>query len=279
MTPGTPRGALQKGTLRKAALLFFSGEETMRRFEGKRVIVTGGANGIGKATVTRFAAEGAAVVLTDLNADVAESAAAQIREVSGAAVYWYVADVSQKSDDLATVRFAVEKMGGVDILVNNAGIYYEDPFEEITEERWDGIMNVDLKGTFLMTQAVVPLLKAQRSGAIVNLASTNGLAGEPNYAHYNAAKGGVVLLTKTLALELGPYGIRVNCVCPGYIVTESTQAMDSEEFVNDYIQHKIPLRRTGKPEEVAAVIAFLASDDASFVHGDAILIDGGQLAD
>ena len=111
------------------------------------------------------------------------------------------------------------------------------------------------------------------------MASTNGLAGEVLYAHYNAAKGGVVLLTKTLALEFGPYNIRVNCVCPGYIVTESTVAMDSDEFVNDYIQHKIPLRRTGKPEEVAAVIAFLASDDASFVHGDAILIDGGQLAD
>jgi len=170
-------------------------------------------------------------------------------------------------------------MGGVDVLVNNAGIYYEDHFEDITEARWDRIMNVDLKGTFMMTQAVIPHFKQRRSGVIVNMASTNGLAGEIYYAHYNAAKGGVVLLTKTLALELGPYGIRVNCVCPGYILTESTAAMDSDEFVNDYIQNKIPLRRTGKPEEVAAVIAFLASDDASFVHGDAILIDGGQLAD
>ena len=251
----------------------------MRRFEGKRVIVTGGANGIGKATVARFASEGAAVVLTDVNREAAEATAALIRQDTGSAVYPFVADVSRKADNLATVRFAVEKMGGLDVLVNNAGIYYEDPFEEITEARWDGIMNVDLKGTFLMTQAAVPLLKAQQSGAIVNLASTNGLAGERNYAHYNAAKGGVVLLTKTLALELGPFGIRVNCVCPGYIVTESTLAMDSEEFVINYAQHKIPLRRTGKPEEVASVVAFLASDDASFVHGDAILIDGGQLAD
>jgi len=250
----------------------------MRRFEGKRVIVTGGANGIGKATVARFAAEGAAVVMTDLSAS-SEFTAAQIREATNAAVYPFVADVSRKSDNLATVQFAIEMMGGVDILVNNAGIYYEDPFEEITEARWDGIMNVDLKGTFLMTQAVVPLLKAQGSGAIVNLASCYVRACERNYAHYNAAKGGVVLLTKTLALELGPYGIRVNCVCPGYIVTESTEAMDSDDFVNDYIERKIPLRRTGKPEEVAAVIAFLASDDASFVHGGAILIDGGQLAE
>jgi NAD(P)-dependent dehydrogenase (short-subunit alcohol dehydrogenase family) len=251
----------------------------MRRFEGKRVIVTGGANGIGKATVARFAAEGAAIVLTDINGAAAGAAAQQIARETGSAVHPFVADVSVKADDLATVQFALDSMGGVDILVNNAGIYFEDAFEEITEERWDGIMNVDLKGTFLMTQALVPHFKEKRSGIIVNMASTNGLAGEIYYSHYNAAKGGVVLLTKTLAIELGPYGIRVNCVCPGYIATESTVAMDSEEFVNNYIRNKIPLRRTGKPEEVAAVIAFLASDDASFVHGDAILIDGGQLAD
>jgi 3-oxoacyl-[acyl-carrier protein] reductase len=251
----------------------------MRGLKGKRVIVTGGANGIGKATVMRLAEEGAAIVLTDLTAEAAAATAAGIREHTGASVYPFAADVSQKADNLATVRFAVDKLGGLDALVNNAGIYYEDPFEEITEARWDAIMNVDLRGTFLMTQAAIPALKAQGAGAIVNLASTNGLAGERNYAHYNAAKGGVVLLTKTLALELGPAGIRVNCVCPGYIVTESTEAMDSEEFVNDYIQHKIPLRRTGTPEEVASVIAFLLSDDASFVHGDAILIDGGQLAE
>jgi NAD(P)-dependent dehydrogenase (short-subunit alcohol dehydrogenase family) len=251
----------------------------MRRFEGKRVIVTGGANGIGKATVARFASEGATVLLADINRTAAEATAQQIANETGSTIYPFVADVSVRADDLATVKFALEVMGGVDILVNNAGIYYEDPFEDITEERWDGIMNVDLKGTFLMTQALVPYFKEKHAGIIVNMASTNGLAGEIYYSHYGAAKGGVVLLTKALALELGPYGIRINCVCPGYIVTESTQAMDSDEFVNNYIQNKIPLRRTGKPEEVASVIAFLASDDASFVHGDAILIDGGQLAD
>ena len=251
----------------------------MHRFEGRRVIVTGGANGIGKATVARFAAEGATVLLTDVDAAAAEAAARQIAAETGATIYPFAADVSVKADDLATVQFALAQMGGIDVLVNNAGIYYEDHFEDITEARWDAIMNVDLKGTFLMTQVVVPHFKERRAGVIVNMASTNGLAGEMYYAHYNAAKGGVVLLTKTLALELGPHGIRVNCVCPGYIVTESTAAMDSDEFVNNYIQTKIPLRRTGRPEEVAGVIAFLASDDASFVHGDAILIDGGQLAD
>jgi NAD(P)-dependent dehydrogenase (short-subunit alcohol dehydrogenase family) len=251
----------------------------MRRFEGKRVIITGGANGIGKATVARFAAEGATIVLTDIDRLAAEATAHRIVQETGAAIYPFVADVSVRAADQATVSFALEKMGGLDILVNNAGIYYEDHFEDITEERWDSIMNVDLKGTFLMTQAVVPHFKEKRSGIIVNMASTNGLAGEIYYSHYNAAKGGVVLLTKTLAIELGPFNIRVNCVCPGYIVTESTEAMDSDEFVNNFVQNKIPMRRTGKPEEVAAVIVFLASDDASFVHGDAILIDGGQLAD
>lgn len=251
----------------------------MQRFEGKRVIITGGARGIGKATVTRFAAEGATVLLTDRDREAAEATAEVISKETGATVYPFVGDVSIKVDDEAAIQFALEKMGGVDVLVNNAGIYYEEPLEEITEERWDEIMNVDLKGTFLMCQAVVPHFKEEEAGVIINMASTNGIAGEIHYAHYNAAKGGVVLLTKTLAIELGPHNIRVNCVCPGYIVTESTEAMDSAEFVQAYIDNKIPLRRTGRPEEVASVIAFLASDDASFVHGESILIDGGQLAD
>lgn len=251
----------------------------MRRFEGKRVIVTGGARGIGRATAARFATEGAAVVLTDIDGAAAAATANQIAGATAAAIWPFTADVSVKADNQATVQFALEVMGGVDILVNNAGIYFEDHFEEITEARWDAVMNVDLRGTFLMAQAIVPCFKERRAGVIVNMASTNGLAGEMYYSHYCAAKAGVVLLTKTLALELGPFNIRVNCVCPGYIVTESTQAMDSDEFVDNYIRNKIPLRRTGKPEEVASVIAFLASDDASFVHGDAILIDGGQLAE
>jgi 3-oxoacyl-[acyl-carrier protein] reductase len=251
----------------------------MRRFEGQRVIITGGARGIGKATVARFAAEGAAVVLTDRDREPAEATAREIARETGSAVYPFVGDVSVKADDVATVEFALKKMGGVDILVNNAGVYYEEPLEEITEERWDETLNVDLKGTFLMCQAVVTHFKENGSGIIVNMASTNGIAGEIYYTHYNAAKGGVVLLTKTLAIELGPFNIRVNCVCPGYILTESVIAMDLDEFRQEYIDNKIPLRRVGQPEEVASVIAFLASDDAAFVHGESILIDGGQLAD
>ena len=251
----------------------------MRRFEGQRIIVTGGARGIGKATVARFAAEGAAVVLTDRDREPAEATAQEIAGETGSAVFPFVGDVAVKADDVAAVEFALEKMGGVDVLVNNAGVYYEEPLEEITEARWDETLNVDLKGTFLMCQAIVTHFKENGSGIIVNMASTNGIAGEIYYTHYNAAKGGVVLLTKTLAIELGPFNIRVNCVCPGYILTESVIAMDLDEFRQEYIDNKIPLRRVGQPEEVASVIAFLASDDAAFVHGESILIDGGQLAD
>jgi len=250
----------------------------MRRFEGKKVIVTGGSRGIGKATVARFAAEGASVVLTARNGAAAEATAREIAAQTGATIYAFAADVSNKADDLATVQFTLDKLGGLDVLVNNAGIYYTEPFEDITEERWDEIMAVDLKGTFLMCQAAAPYLKAQKAGAIVNMSSTNGLAGELYYAHYNAAKAGIVLLTKSLALELAPYNVRVNCVCPGYIQTESTDAMDTPEFIQKYCEEKIPLRRVGQPPEVASVIAFLASDDASFITGESVLIDGGQLA-
>ena len=195
----------------------------MRRFEGKRVIITGGANGIGKATVARFAAEGAAIVLTDVNGAAAEAAAQQIAGETGATIYPFAADVSVKADDQATIRFALEKMGGVDVLVNNAGIYYEDHFEEITEARWDS----DHERGSERYVSDDPGGGAALQGEACRVSSSTwrrpmGWQGEIYYAHYNAAKGGVVLLTKTLALELGPFNIRINCVCPGYIVTEST---------------------------------------------------------
>ncbi len=250
----------------------------MLGLEGKKVIVTGGSRGIGRATVERFAAEGATVLLTGRNRQAAEEAAHALARKTGGSIYAFAADVSSKEDNLATVRFALEKMGGIDVLVNNAGIYYTEPFEEITEERWDEVMAVDLKGTFLMCQAVSPHFKEKKSGAIVNMSSTNGIAAELDYAHYNAAKAGIVLLTKSLALELAPYHVRVNCVCPGYIQTESTDEMDSPEFIAEYARNKIPLGRVGQPGEVASVIAFLASEDASFVTGESVLIDGGQLA-
>jgi len=248
------------------------------RFAGKRVIVTGGGTGLGKATVERFAAEGAQVVITGRRRAVLEAAAGEMAGRTGALIWPFAADVSIKADDEATIAFALDKMKGVDVLVNNAGVFYDQPFTTITEERWDEVLDINLKGTFLMCQAIAPHFMEKKAGVIVNMSSTNGLAAEIGYAHYDAAKAGVVLLTKSLALELAPYNVRVNCVCPGYIVTEHTAAMDSQEFVAAYARDKIPLRRTGRPEEVASVIAFLASEDASFITGESILIDGGQLA-
>jgi NAD(P)-dependent dehydrogenase (short-subunit alcohol dehydrogenase family) len=253
-------------------------EVLVRRFEGKRVIVTGGAMGIGKATVARFASEGAVVTLTDRARDAAETTASEIAATFGTAVHAYGGDVADKSDDLAAVQFAVDRMGGVDVLVNIAGIYKPQPLEQISEADWDETLDIDLKGTFLMCQSVAPLFTAHKAGIIVNMASTNGLVAELDYCHYNAAKGGVVLLTKTLALELAPYGVRVNCVCPGYIYTETTAAMDSTEMTRDYVKFKIPLARVGTAEDVASAIAFLASPDASFITGISLVIDGGQLA-
>jgi NAD(P)-dependent dehydrogenase (short-subunit alcohol dehydrogenase family) len=250
----------------------------MKRFQGKRVIITGGGRGIGRATVQRFAEEGATVILTGRNREVALSAAREISAQTGADIYPFVGDVSVCEDNRAAVRFALDRMGGIDVLINNAGVFYDEPFTAITEARWDEVIDVNLKGTFFMCQAVAPYLMEQCSGAIVNMSSINGIAGEIGYAHYNAAKAGVVLLTKTLALELGPYNVRVNCVCPGYIVTPASAAIDSPEFVEEYARNKIALHRVGKPEEVASVLAFLASDDASFISGESILIDGGQLA-
>lgn len=250
----------------------------MRRFENKRVLITGGSLGIGKATAQRFAAEGARVLITGRRAEHLAATAREIADAHGGEVLTFQMDVSRKADVDRMMAFVMERWGGVDVLINNAGLAYTEPFLDISEEHWDETINVNLKGQFLVGQAVAREMAKVRSGVIVNMGATNGIVGEAEYAHYNASKGGITLLTKSMALDLAPYGIRVNCVAPGYIVTPLSAGMDSEEFVADYIKHHIPLGRTGKPEEVASVYAFLASDDASFITGEVILIDGGQVA-
>ena len=187
-------------------------------------------------------------------------------------------DVSKKAEVDGMMAFALAHLGGIDVLINNAGVCREERFLEITEESWDETINVNLKGHLLVAQAVAREMVKAGSGTIVNMSSTNGLVGEAGYAAYNASKGGVLLLTKTMALELGPYGIRVNCVAPGYIVTPMSTEIDSTNMMFAYARDKIPLGRVARPEEVASVFAFLASDDASFINGEAIVIDGGQLA-
>lgn len=249
----------------------------MNRFEGKAVLITGAGRGIGKAVAERFASEGAVLTLVsnveaDLNEVTSELTA------KGVAVQSLVVDVSDAEQVENAVHAAAERFGRIDVLVNNAGIAWEEPVLEIKPDNWRKIIDVNLNGMFWVAQSVAKRMAAQGGGVILNMASTNGLVGEANYAHYNASKGGVVLLTKTMALELGISGIRVNAVCPGYIQTPMSAAIDSPEFIENYIKTKIPLGRVGKPEDISGVFAFLASDDAAFITGETIVVDGGQLA-
>lgn len=249
----------------------------MKRFEGQVVIVTGASRGIGKATAERFAAEGAHLVLLSNEAYEQEQTAKDF-EMRGYSVLPIYVDISNAQEVDKAIEQAVKVYGQIDVLVNNAGIAWEEPFLEITDTHWQKIINVNLNGMFYVAQRVSRQMVKQKAGCIINMASTNGLVGEANYAHYNASKGGVVMLTKTMAIELGPHNIRVNAVCPGYIQTPMSEAIDNTEFVESYIRTKIPLGRVGKMEDVAGVFAFLASSDAAFITGESIVVDGGQLA-
>jgi 3-oxoacyl-[acyl-carrier protein] reductase len=253
----------------------------MRGLRGKRVLVSGGSSGIGLATAQRFVEEGSRVFLTGLDEQEVDGALAGLRP--GAAVSGLACDVSREGDVARMVGAAHRALGGIDVLINNAGTARRDPFLAIAAGDWDRIVAVNLRGMFLVAQAVSRhMVERGAGGVIINMSSTNGLAGEDGYAHYNASKGGVLLLTKTMAVELGGHGIRVNALCPGYIHTPLNEAISASiggaEFETAYARARIPLGRAGQAEEVAAGYAFLASDDASFIHGAALVIDGGQLA-
>jgi NAD(P)-dependent dehydrogenase (short-subunit alcohol dehydrogenase family) len=252
----------------------------MRGLQGKRVLISGGSSGIGLATAQRFLGEGSRVFLAGLDRREVDSALDRLRP--GGEVHGLAGDVSVEGDVARMVAAADRALGGIDVLINNAGTARRDPFLAITAGDWDRIIAVNLRGMFLVAQAVSRQMVAQGGGVIINMSSTNGLAGEEDYAHYNASKGGVLLLTKTMAVEMGGHGIRVNALCPGYIATPLNQAISGSiggaDFEAAYARERIPLGRAGLPQEVAAAYAFLASDDASFIHGTALVVDGGQLA-
>jgi NAD(P)-dependent dehydrogenase (short-subunit alcohol dehydrogenase family) len=253
----------------------------MRGLAGKRVLVSGGSSGIGLAAARRFLEEQCRVFVAGLDPAELDAAVTGLRE-GGGDVAGLACDVSNQADVARMVDAADAALGGIDVLANNAGTAQRDPFLTITAADWDRILAVNLRGMFLVAQAVSNKMVQQGSGGvIINMSSTNGIAGEADYAHYNASKGGVLLLTKTMAVELGQHGIRVNALCPGYIRSPLNAAIAerlSDDFEEDYVRQRIPLGRAGLPEDVAAAYAFLASEDASFVHGAGLVIDGGQLA-
>lgn len=247
------------------------------QLQDKVAIITGGANGMGRATGVRFARDGALVAVADVEIENAEKVAEEIRGAGGRA-FAVAVDVRSRDSVDALVARTVAEFGRVDILCSIAGIVLNDPFLDLSEDHWDRVLAVNLKGVYLCGQAAARQMVKQGSGGkIVNMASTNGLVGEADLAHYNASKFGVVGLTMTMAIELAPHKINVNAVCPGMITTRMTAPyMSIPGFYEDYMR-KIPLKRYGQPEEVAGAFVFLASDDANFITGTTLVVDGGQL--
>jgi len=240
----------------------------------KVAIVTGAGQGLGWAIAKRLADDGACLVIADINWERAQEKAALLQRMGQEAMAIKV-DVSKAKEVAHMVEQVLEKFGRIDILVNNAGIlgpYY--PVEEYPEDLWDQVIAVNLKGTFLCCKAVIPIMKKRGKGSIVNIASVAGKEGNANMAPYSASKGAIITLTKTLGKELATSQIRVNAVSPALLETEMTQSMTPEQRA--LLTSKIPMGRLGKPEEVAAVVKFLVSDEASFVTGQCYDISGGR---
>ncbi len=252
------------------------------RLKDKVALVTGAASGIGLATAALFGREGAKVMCADLDGEGAERAARQIADSGGEAASTQ-ADVSQAADVERMVQETVARWGRLDVLVNNAGIYFILPLTQVPEEEWDRLMSINLKGVYLGCKYAIPQMVSQGEGAIVNTASIAGLRGAANWTTYCASKGGVVQLTKALAVELARLNVRVNCVCPGIIDTGMfDQAVNmmgvGKAELAATIGETHPMGRIGRPEEVAAAILFLASEEASFITGVPLSVDGGLWA-
>ena len=242
----------------------------MRGLNGKNVVVTGGASGIGQATAARFLEEGCSVCVLDRSADARARVADEVPGLSGI----LDADVSEMDQVQAAFQEAIGIMGSVDILINNAGISIRHDFLDITPENWAAVLGVNLTGIFNVAQTAARHMVDKGSGVIINTASTAGNRGYPHYADYSASKGGVIALTHAMALELAPV-VRVNAISPGYVLTPMQRAEYTDEML-DAVNRKIPLGRHAKPEEIAALFAFLASEDAAFATGQIYIMDGAE---
>jgi glucose 1-dehydrogenase len=245
--------------------------------QGRVFVVTGGAQGIGQACVRRLVADGAAVSVWDM-ADAAGQALAAELGAAGAAVQYVHCNVALKAHVDAALAATQKQFSRIDGLVNNAGIFKAAPFLEISEADWDAVLDVNLKGSFLVGQAVARVLVAQRSGAIVNMSSVNGTLTIPSIASYNASKGAINQLTRVMALSFADQGVRVNAVAPGTIATElARSAVLTSDEAKARIMSRTPMKRLGEPGEIADVVSFLLSDAASYVTGEIVVVDGGRM--
>lgn len=241
--------------------------------QGRVVIVTGGSQGIGEACARRFAQEGAQVVIADLADERGRALAAELQ------ARYVHCDVGDKAQVDALVAEVMQAHGRIDVLVNNAGIFRAADFLDVTEEDFDAVLRVNLKGSFLVAQAVGREMARAGRGSIVNMSSVNSVLAIPNIASYNVSKGGINQLTRAMALALADRGVRVNAVGPGTIATElAAKAVLTSEEAKNKIMMRTPMKRLGEPSEIADVVAFLASDASSYITGEIIMVDGGRMA-
>lgn len=257
------------------------------RFQDRVSLITGAGSGIGKATAEAFAREGACVVIMDIDGHSARHTAQQI-ESSGQRAIWLAGDIGNSSDAAAAAHCALDAFGRLDFLFNNAGMEFVSPLLETTEEQWDAVMNTNMKGTYLMTRAALKIMVATGFGVIINNASDAGLRGIRVNAAYSSSKAGIIHLTRSIALDYASSGVRCNCICPGCIRTPLCERFNAEvgarkgrsgeEVLQEFVDANIPMKRVGTPEEVASVVTFLCSDDARYINGAIIPIDGGLTA-
>ena len=247
------------------------------RLKGKVIIITGAGQGIGAAFARCLAAEGAKVVLADVNQEGAQSVASSLAS-KGHEALALKTDVSDEGNTVAMARDVLERHGRIDVLINNAAVFSTirtKPVEDITVEEWDGLMGVNLRGVFLCSKAVIPQMKSQKKGKIINISSATVFMGKPHYIHYVTSKAGVIGFTRALARELGDFGINVNCITPGYTKTEIARGTTSEEQLNAIVQHQC-IKRIGEPRDLAGAAIFLASDESDFMSGQVVNVDGGD---
>ena len=257
------------------------------RFKGKTAYITGGGSGIGRATAIAFAAEGAAVTIVDINAEGAAETAKTIESTGGRCLAIH-GDVSNSELVAGSIRETISKFADLHFVLNNAGCEYVAPLLETSDEQWDQVIDTNLKGTFMVARAAAEHMVRTGFGVITNNASDAGLRGIRLNAAYSTSKAGIIHLTKSIALVYGAYGVRCNCVCPGCIKTPLCERFNKEvgarvgrpgpEVLDEFVQANIPMLRVGLPEEVASVVLFLSSDDARYVSGATIAVDGGLTA-